>query len=153
MPDLFQNYPDIKDDILSIHRIKEEDIEELKHLFPYALSEYHVHQMLYGFENAFLEKHALIAGIYQERLIGVIEIYHNEGSTVEIGYRMTLQKQHLGFTKHAVGLMVEYLMGLDVLRIEAYVDEENIASMKVLEANGFQRCERQPRGIRYIKEK
>lgn len=153
MPDLFQKYPDIKDEILQIHKIDQKDVEQLCLLFPYPLSLKQAGYMLKRFETSFQEGNAMILGVYQDDLIGVIEIYHVENDTAEIGYRTILQKQHLGLTKHALKMMVEYLMNADMKWIEAYVDEKNIASIKVLEANGFQRCGNKDRGLRYIKEK
>lgn len=57
---------------------------------------------------------------------------------VEIGYMITPEERGNGYCSEAVGIIVDYLFILkNIHRIQALIDEGNIASQKVAEKNGF----------------
>jgi len=59
---------------------------------------------------------------------------------VEIGYTIIPDKQGNGYCTEAVEIIVDYLFILkDIHRIQALTFEENIASERVLEKNGFKK--------------
>lgn len=154
MPDLFLNYPKIKDDILEIRKIRESDLSQLVHLFPYELTDKQAEAMLQQFDVSFQNRKSVISGIIEkEKLIGVIQLRYFTARSVEIGYRMALQKQHLGLTKHAVKMMVQYLLNRGYESIEAFADENNIASIRILEDNGFTKIKQTENVIRYQKRR
>ncbi len=58
----------------------------------------------------------------------------------EIGYAVIPNERGKGYTTEAVGVLVDYLFLLkDIQRIQALINEENKASKRVLESNGFEK--------------
>ncbi|MBY8998890.1 MAG: GNAT family N-acetyltransferase [Candidatus Thorarchaeota archaeon] len=59
---------------------------------------------------------------------------------VEIGYMITPEERGNGYCSEAVEIIVDYLFILkDIHRIQALIVEENVASQRVLEKNGFKK--------------
>jgi RimJ/RimL family protein N-acetyltransferase len=57
---------------------------------------------------------------------------------VEIGYMITPEERGNGYCSEAMGILVDYLFILkNIHRIQALIDEGNLASQKVAEKNGF----------------
>ncbi|MBI4934094.1 MAG: N-acetyltransferase [Actinobacteria bacterium] len=76
---------------------------------------------------------------------------HDGGHVAELGYTLRGQYQGKGFASEAAGALVDHLLATtDVHRFEASLDEENVASMRVLEAIGmtFESFSRQSYPIR-----
>ena len=58
----------------------------------------------------------------------------------EIGYMITPDHRGKGFASEAVTMMVDFLfLDKEWQRIQAIIAEENVASKRVLEKNGFQK--------------
>ena len=78
---------------------------------------------------------------YKGHLAGSIGVIIKEDiyrKTIEIGYFVGESFWAKGIATQAVGLLLQYIQqNFDVVRIYAEVFENNIASMKVLERNGF----------------
>ncbi len=61
-------------------------------------------------------------------------------STKEIGYMLVPDHRRKGFCTEAVTMMVDYLfLDKEWQRIQALIMEENVASKRVLEKNGFKK--------------
>ena len=57
--------------------------------------------------------------------------------TVEIGYGLAESARRQGFASEAVAAVVEHAWSIGVARIVATTDDENVASVRVLEKLGF----------------
>ena len=58
---------------------------------------------------------------------------------VEIGYAIIPEERHKGYGTEAVQILTDYLfLSRDIERIQATIDENNLASKRVLEKNGFE---------------
>ena len=67
----------------------------------------------------------------------------DEYGSVEIGYGISENYQHCGYATEAVNAVVDWaLMQNSVNCVTAEVDEDNIASVRVLEKSGFKPTER-----------
>jgi ribosomal-protein-alanine N-acetyltransferase len=96
-------------------------------------------------ENFFtnvVEKHPWFKAIcFGEKVIGSITLDKGRGAhscKAELGYVIARKYWGKGFATGAIQLAVEIgFKDLDVERIEAYVDPDNIGSQRVLEKNGF----------------
>ncbi len=79
---------------------------------------------------------------YRGQLVGSIGVIFKEDiyrKTIEIGYFVGEAYWGKGIASQAVGILLQHIQeNFDVVRIFAKVFEHNIASMKVLERNGFQ---------------
>jgi RimJ/RimL family protein N-acetyltransferase len=83
--------------------------------------------------------------IHQQDLaiIGTISLPHvdRQGLKAEIGYTLAVNYWGQGLATEAVKIIVDYCFtDLGLWRLEAYLLPENVASVRVLEKNGF-RCE------------
>lgn len=85
-------------------------------------------------------------------LVGDIACHlHDGGRIVELGYTLRSEYQGRGFASEAAGALVDHLLATtEAHRFEASLDEENVASMRVLEAIGmtFESFSRQSYPIR-----
>jgi len=75
-----------------------------------------------------------------DKLIGTFSIWHisKENSRAEIGYALLPDYQGKGIMNEAIDVVLKY--GFNIMQlhsIEANVDPGNIASIKLLEKNGF----------------
>lgn len=82
-----------------------------------------------------------MAVVYDGNIAGSIGVMTKEDvyrKSIEIGYFLGEQYWGHGIATDAVGMLVNYIKSqFDVIRIYAEVFGHNIASMKVLEKNGF----------------
>ena len=119
----------IKD--ISIHILKQEDIPYLKDLFSFTLTR-EQSQILYQQ----LMSH-ITYGIYDNELIGIIQLYERKEGIYEVGYRLKEQFRHHGYMRQALRLLLKKYQTKNIKKIYARVEETNIASKKVLENTGF----------------
>lgn len=119
----------IKD--ISIHILKQEDIPYLKDLFSFVLTSKQS-QILYQ-----QLMHHITYGIYDNELIGIIQLYERKEGIYEIGYRLKEQYRHHGYMKQALKLLLEEYQTKNIKKLYAKVDVSNIASKKTLENTGF----------------
>ncbi len=74
-------------------------------------------------------------------------------SVTEIGYLIVPSEYGKGYATEAVGIISDYFFLLrDIVRIQAIIDNRNIASIRVLEKNGFKK-EGTIRKLAFIKGK
>ena len=65
-----------------------------------------------------------------------------EGGMVEVGYNVVGRWQGQGIATEAVGALCGWALGQEGVRwVRAHVEPENVASVRVLEKVGFERCE------------
>jgi len=66
--------------------------------------------------------------------------YGGYASSTEIGYMVTPEGRGKGYCTEAVAIILDYLYLLrEIDRIQALIAEENVASKRVLEKNGFKK--------------
>ncbi len=64
--------------------------------------------------------------------------FGNYASTFEIGYMLESEARGKGYCSEAITIMLDYLfLTKDIQRIQALISDENIASKRVLQKNGF----------------
>lgn len=73
--------------------------------------------------------------------INLIGIEH-QGRLWELGYRVGEAHNGKGVAAKAVSLLLAELPAIGIERVEAKTTEENMASQRVLEKNGFQKIEK-----------
>jgi ribosomal-protein-alanine N-acetyltransferase len=96
------------------------------------------------FLNEIAETHPYFKSICIDgKPIGAITIDQGKGRGIiraELGYVLARNYWNKGITTKAVALAIENAFKeLDILRIEAFVDPENMASIRVLEKVGFKK--------------
>jgi ribosomal-protein-alanine N-acetyltransferase len=88
----------------------------------------------------------VIADKAHDRCLGMVCYHHREARNkrLEIGYIVAPAQQGRGHGTEAVQAVLDYCIGtLDVHRIQAFIDPENQASIRLVERLGF-RCEGGP---------
>lgn len=124
--------PYIAEDNLCIHSLQKEDVEQLRYLYPYPLTD----EKLDIFLKELLQD--ITIGIYEgTSLKGIIQLVKREKDIYEIGYRTMFLEQRNGYMEKGVGLLVKYLEDTNVKRIYARVEKENFASLHILRNNSF----------------
>lgn len=84
------------------------------------------------------------------RLIGAFAVRNDDGR-MEVGYALAPAFWSQGLATEACTGMVNYLRKLpDVYRIQSFVDEENVASARVLLKSGFIEEARLPKWRRFV---
>lgn len=159
MAELFDIFPSLKNDRITIRKMINSDVEALYEISNNDNVYKYIKPFLYKKGNNFLltaiknlgdrdfkKKKMIIAGIYlndnPNKLVGLAEMfdYKKRDRTITIGYRVNEAFWHQGIATNAVELMVEYLsteIGIDI--IQAFVIPDNIYSSKSLLKNGFQK--------------
>ncbi|WP_313162617.1 GNAT family protein [Sedimentibacter sp.] len=159
MVELFDSFPQLKNDKITIKKMTESDVEALveisnsdnvyKYIAPFLFKKSD-NFLLTAIKNLggrdFEKKKMIIAGIYlndnPNRLVGLSEMfdYKKRINTITIGYRINEAFWNQGIATNAVELMIAYLskeIGIGI--IQAFVMPDNIYSSKVLLKNGFQK--------------
>ena len=70
-------------------------------------------------------------------LVGIIQIYARNDGTYEIGYRTKHAYQHKGYMYRGVKLLIEECKKMNITKLYAKVDKNNVYSKKVLDNTGF----------------
>lgn len=88
------------------------------------------------------ESHAAwsIVQVANDRPIGLVNYHHREAlnQRLEIGYLLAQSHWRNGFMREALTAVLDHCFGaLDVHRVEATVEPENLASRRLLERLGF----------------
>ena len=76
-----------------------------------------------------------------EQIIGTVCLYHvsNIYSNAELGYKFSSKFHHKGYASEAVEKLIDIaFMELNLHRITAHVQEENLPSIRLLEGLGFE---------------
>jgi len=74
-------------------------------------------------------------------IIGTVCLYHvsNIYSSAELGYKFSSKFHHKGYASEAVEKLIDIaFMELNLHRITAHVQEENLSSIRLLEGLGFE---------------
>ena len=152
---LFDQFPHIITDDITLRKIIPSDIESLFEIYSnenlflqspnmQKKNKETVLNMIGHFERDF-NKHKMVwLGIVEndnpDFIIGVAEMfdYNRDVNMITIGYRLNDRYWGKGFATKAVSAMIEYLFNnIGVNRIQAFVMPENIKSLDVLRRNNF----------------
>ncbi len=117
---------------MELHYLQESDISFLCNLYRYPVSLVQASVLYHQ-----LQKTHSLAMFVDNRFVGIIEFFPVKEGTYEIGYRTCFQEQGKGFMKQGVGLCKKLCKEYGVKRLIARVVENNIASIRILEYNGF----------------
>ena len=158
MAGLFDAFPDLQSEEISISKMTESDVNDLMEItenervyrfipsFLYRKSKGNLLAAIRNMGGRDFEKHkTVIPGIYwnsSRKLIGFFEVfdYRKRSGTVTIGYRLNESDWNRGIATTACRMMTMYLSQMeDLKRLIAYVMPENVASAKVLLSSGFQK--------------
>ena len=82
---------------------------------------------------------ALLIFDEEDAFAGVVELYDFKDEQCEIGYRIVNDMQGRGICTKAVAGVLAYLKTYGITKATARVKEDNTASLKVLQRNGFYR--------------
>lgn len=157
MAELFDVFPELKNDKIIIRKMTEDDIDSLSEItnndnvykyIPPFLYKKSRGNLLAAIRNLggrdFDKKKMIIAGIYlcenPDKLVGLAEMfdYKKRANKITIGYCINEAYWHQEIATNAVKLMVNYLAHeIGVNKLKAYVMPENIYSAKALLKNGF----------------
>ncbi|MNW60103.1 Ribosomal-protein-serine acetyltransferase [compost metagenome] len=155
---LFNEFPVLKSDRLTLKRIEEDHIEELYSIYSNdKVFEYcgiipkhnkaTVKSMIGHFERDFQKKSRVKWGIFynskSDTLVGVIEAFdfNQRVDMITIGYFLAEEHWGKGIASEAVKLVVRFLFEhVKANRIQAEVMPKNEVSKRVLLKNGF-KCE------------
>lgn len=157
MSELFESFPHLENDRLTIKKMTESDIDMLMEItensnvyryIPYFLYKKSKGNLLTAIRNLgerdFDKKKMIIAGIYEvkkpDKLIGLAEMfeYKKRANKITIGYCLNESYWNRGIATSATELMKQYLCeDINIKTLKAFVMPENIYSTKVLEKNGF----------------
>lgn len=115
------------------------DDEVTKHMM---WNSYSIRTEAESFFKNVVEKHAWFKGIcLGDRIIGSLTLDKGKGihgCKAELGYVIAREYWGKGYATEAIKLAVKSgFADLEIERIEAFVDPDNVASQRVLEKNGF----------------
>ncbi len=121
---------------LSLKNTRQMKGKDFCHLYAYPITEYSAQLLLQS-----LKKHESYGIFFDDICVGIIEI-HDEN---EVGYRISEKYQNRGFAKWALQELVKRANR----PLKAYVEKNNIPSIRVLEHCGFQRVEERKHTYKY----
>lgn len=71
-------------------------------------------------------------------LVGDVAVFLRSGGAIAgVGYTLMTEHQGRGFAREALAAVIDALLGQGVHRFEAELDDQNVASMRLLEQVGF----------------
>lgn len=147
-------YPCINQNSIILRRPEMKDAARFCFLFPIEMKKEKAEQMITSFYGSYMQEKEMILTIADEtdQAVGILELYHIEKDTVEIGYRILPVCQRKGYACNAVKTCIHWLKNMHVKKIIARVEETNPASIHVLIKNGFVKDEKDPELYRYQQE-
>lgn len=124
---------------LFIRELKEQDTDYLASLFVPALSDLQAGMLVSRLmaKRTAGEFMALLIFDASDIFAGVVELYDFKDEQCEIGYRIVNDMQGRGICTKAVACVLAYLKTYGITKATARVKENNVASLKVLQRNGF----------------
>lgn len=155
---LFDDYPYLEDELIVIHKMRDEDAESLERMC--AQKEVYTYVPTFLFEQKYEDKHEVIAkmdaecfdtkqsvllGVYLKEtgeFTGIAEFYayEPERRKVSIGLRLMKEYWGRGIAKHAEALMISYLLHEAGIRvITGHIMRENKASAAAALKSGFEK--------------
>lgn len=117
---------------IQLRTLKEGDAKQLEDLYESTLNEM---QAMILYQS--LLKHRTYGIFDADILVGIIQIYERSDGTYEIGYRTKHAYQHKGYMYRGVKLLLEECKKLNITKLYARVDKNNVNSKKVLDNTGF----------------
>ncbi|WP_232695497.1 GNAT family N-acetyltransferase [Brevibacillus daliensis] len=149
-----KSFPTLTTNRLILRQLRNEDVPDLFHYFSkdevtkyYDLESFTEHtqasNLIQFWKQRFEAEQGIRWGISlanQDRIIGTCG-YHNwskEHYKAEIGYELTPEYWRKGIMTEAVEAIIKYgFMNLQLNRIEAFIDPDNLSSRKLLEKAGM----------------
>lgn len=116
----------------SIRTLKAADAKQLQDLYESSLNEM---QAMILYQS--LLKHMTYGIFDADILVGIIQIYARNDGTYEICYRTKHAYQHKGYMYRGVKLLIEECKKMNIAKLYAKVDKNNVYSKKVLDNTGF----------------
>lgn len=116
----------------SIRTLKPADAKQLQDLYESSLNEMQAMILYHS-----LLKHMTYGIFDADILVGIIQIYARNDGTYEIGYRTKHAYQHKGYMCRGVKLLIEECKKMNIAKLYAKVDKNNVYSKKVLDNTGF----------------
>ena len=116
----------------NIRTLKATDAKQLQDLYESSLNEM---QAMIRYQS--LLKHMTYGIFDADILVGIIQIYARSDGTYEIGYRTKHAYQHKGYMYRGVKLLIEECKKMNITKLYAKVDKNNVYSKKVLDNTGF----------------
>lgn len=138
MRGIFDLFPTIHENQLTLRKVRLSDAEDLMDLYDFPLKTETVKRMIQNYETCYVErKEVLIGFAWEEKICGVLELYHFDQDACELGYRTCLHARNQGMTKKAVRLLLKELKYTELHKLYACCEQNHHASMAILEDNGF----------------
>lgn len=161
MAELFDEFPSLADDMITIRKMDDGDVDALVEItenervyryIPPFLFKKSRGNLLAAIRNIggrdFDKQKHIIAGVYlrdaPEKLIGLAEMfdYKRRAGQITIGYRLNENYWRRGIATRIIALLVRYLSEeIGVPKICAFVMPENVHSARALLKNGFMKSE------------
>ena len=116
----------------NIRTLKATDAKQLQDLYESSLNEM---QAMILYQS--LLKHMTYGIFDADILVGILQIYARNDGTYEIGYLTTHACQHKGYMCRGVKLLIEECKKMNITKLYAKVDKNNVYSKKVLDNTGF----------------
>lgn len=116
----------------NIRTLKANDAKQLQDLYESSLNEM---QAMILYQS--LLKHMTYGIFDADILVGILQIYARSDGTYEIGYRTKHAYQHKGYMYRGVKLLIEECKKMNITKLYAKVDKNNVYSKKVLDNTGF----------------
>ena len=154
---LFEEYPDLSDDMIRIRKMRESDAEALRAFTSNERIYRYLPSFLYELkyedkrdviarmdEECFAPKESILMGVYlhsdPERLVGIAEIYNYEEkkSKASVGCRLDESVWGRGIATRVLHLLRDYLTGpVGLETITAHIIRDNTASAHAAMKSGF----------------
>ena len=124
---------------LFVRELNVQDTNHLASLFVPALSDQHAGMLVSRLmaKRTAGEFMALLIFDEADAFTGVVELYDFKDEQCEIGYRIRKDVQGRKICTKAVAGVLAYLKTYGITKATARVKENNVASLKVLQRNGF----------------
>lgn len=116
----------------NIRTLKAVDAKQLQDLYESSLNEMQAMILYHS-----LLKHMTYGIFDADILVGIIQIYARNDGTYEIGYHTKHAYQHKGYMYRGVKLLIEECKKMNIAKLYAKVDKNNVYSKKVLDNTGF----------------
>ena len=138
MHGIFEQFPSWNEDNMILRPVTTEDQDDLTDLYDFQMNPETVRRMISDYQLCYQQKKEILIGFtWQERLYGVLELYHFNGDACELGYRTCLHGRRQGITVKAVGFLLKALKYTELHKLYACCDRNHHASQRILEDNGF----------------
>lgn len=153
MRGIFDEFPVVSENGITLRKAEMQDAEDLVDLYDFPMKTETVRRMIRDYEACYEErKEVLLIFACEEKVQGLLELYHFEEDACELGYRTCLHGRGRGLTKKAVGILLKALKYTELHKLYARCERNHHASRCILEDNGFRIFRTEDREYRYVKE-